>query len=46
MNASSKALTPSDDIGIKSELGAHNYNPLDVVLARGEGVWVQALIDQ
>jgi ornithine--oxo-acid transaminase len=25
---------------IESELGAHNYNPLDVVLTRGEGVWV------
>ena len=27
-------------IGIEAELGAHNYNPLDVVLTRGEGVWV------
>ncbi len=25
---------------IEAELGAHNYNPLDVVLTRGEGVWV------
>ncbi len=25
---------------IEAELGAHNYKPLDVVLARGEGVWV------
>src|SRR3990167_7449557 len=24
----------------EDELGAHNYEPLDVVLARGEGVWV------
>ena len=27
-------------IDIESELGAHNYHPLDVVLTRGEGVWV------
>ena len=27
-------------IGLEAELGAHNYKPLDVVLTRGEGVWV------
>ena len=27
-------------IDIESELGAHNYHPLDVVLTRGEGIWV------
>ncbi len=27
-------------IHIEDELGAHNYKPLEVVLARGEGVWV------
>ena len=27
-------------IEIESRLGAHNYHPLDVVLVRGEGVWV------
>jgi len=27
-------------IDIESTLGAHNYHPLDVVLTRGEGVWV------
>lgn len=27
-------------IGLEAELGAHNYHPLDVVLTRGEGVWV------
>ncbi|MGD9213732.1 MAG: ornithine--oxo-acid transaminase [Desulfobacteraceae bacterium] len=27
-------------IEIEQRLGAHNYKPLDVVLARGEGVWV------
>jgi ornithine--oxo-acid transaminase len=25
---------------IEARLGAHNYKPLDVVLSRGEGVWV------
>ena len=27
-------------IKLEEKLGAHNYNPLDVVLHRGEGVWV------
>ncbi len=27
-------------IEIEDEYGAHNYHPLDVVLERGEGVWV------
>jgi len=27
-------------IEIEQRLGAHNYKPLDVVLTRGEGVWV------
>ncbi|GBC62741.1 ornithine--oxo-acid transaminase [Desulfonema ishimotonii] len=27
-------------IQLEQELGAHNYKPLDVVLCRGEGVWV------
>ena len=40
MNTSTTVLTPSDYIGIESELGAHNYKPLDVILTRGEGVWV------
>jgi ornithine--oxo-acid transaminase len=34
------ALDTSDFIAIESRLGAHNYKPLDVVLTRGEGVWV------
>jgi len=25
---------------LEDEFGAHNYKPLDVVLSRGEGVWV------
>jgi ornithine--oxo-acid transaminase len=27
-------------IELEDQLGAHNYKPLDVVLTRGEGVWV------
>jgi len=27
-------------IALEAQLGAHNYRPLDVVLKRGEGVWV------
>jgi ornithine--oxo-acid transaminase len=33
-------LLANDFIAIEARLGAHNYKPLDVVLARGEGVWV------
>ena len=29
-----------DYIRLEDEYGAHNYKPLDVVLTRGEGVWV------
>jgi len=29
-----------DHIGVEERLGAHNYRPLDVVLTRGQGVWV------
>ncbi len=30
----------ADLLGIEEELGAHNYKPLNVVLTRGEGVYV------
>jgi ornithine--oxo-acid transaminase len=33
-------MQPQDYINLEDELGAHNYKPLDVVLNRGEGVWV------
>ncbi|HLV45353.1 MAG TPA: ornithine--oxo-acid transaminase [Aggregatilineales bacterium] len=33
-------LTSEEIIEISNKLGAHNYKPLDVVLTRGEGVWV------
>lgn len=32
--------TPADLIAAEMRLGAHNYRPLDVVLARGKGCWV------
>ena len=33
-------MNGQDYIALENELGAHNYKPLDVVLCRGEGVWV------
>jgi len=33
-------VKPQDYIQLEQQLGAHNYKPLDVVLTRGEGVWV------
>jgi len=33
-------LTTKEYIGIEERYGAHNYHPLDVVITRGEGVWV------
>ncbi|GGG41416.1 ornithine--oxo-acid transaminase [Chelatococcus composti] len=33
-------MRAADFIALEQALGAHNYKPLDVVLARGEGVWV------
>ena len=32
--------SPTDHIATLQRLGAHNYQPLDVVLTRGEGVWL------
>ncbi len=32
--------TSTDFIASEQRLGAHNYQPLDVVLTRGEGVWL------
>ena len=34
------ALSSQEFIALEDRLGAHNYQPLDVVLTRGEGVWV------
>jgi ornithine--oxo-acid transaminase len=33
-------MKTKDYIELESQYGAHNYKPLDVVLARGSGIWV------
>lgn len=33
-------LNTNEYIALEEQYGAHNYHPLDVVLDRGEGVWV------
>ena len=33
-------MKTQDYIRLEEDYGAHNYHPLDVVLTRGEGVWV------
>ena len=33
-------MNQQEYIELEDRLGAHNYKPLDVVLSRGEGVWV------
>ncbi len=33
-------MNQKDYIKLEQQYGAHNYKPLDVVLCRGEGVWV------
>lgn len=40
MNAAIQSMTSSHFIELEDRLGAHNYAPLDVVLTRGEDVWV------
>src|ERR1700722_16987783 len=35
-----RTRTAADLIAVETEFGAKNYKPLDVVLARGQGVWV------
>ena len=34
------AQSTADYVALEDHYGAHNYHPLDVVLTRGEGVWV------
>lgn len=34
------AAASTDYLAVETELGAHNYKPLDVILNRGEDVWV------
>lgn len=36
----SQQLTTSHYIALEDEFGARNYKPLDVVLCRGQGIWV------
>ena len=33
-------MQSTDYIGLETQYGAQNYKPLDVVLSRGEEVWV------
>jgi len=33
-------MTSQDYIQLENKYGAHNYHPIDVVINRGEGVWV------
>ena len=33
-------MTSQDYIKLEDKYGAHNYHPIDVVIDRGEGVWV------
>ncbi len=33
-------MNSNDFISLEEQYGAHNYHPLDVVIERGEGVWV------
>lgn len=33
-------VTTNDYIALEDQYGAHNYHPLDVVIERGQGVWV------
>ena len=40
MTPPASALPASDFIEMEHRLGAHNYKPLDVILTRGEGVWL------
>jgi len=33
-------MNAQEYIALEDQYGAHNYHPLDVVIQRGEGVWV------
>lgn len=35
-----ETMRTEDFVELENQFGAHNYHPLDVVLQRGEGVWV------
>ena len=36
----SEPKTAADFVALEDRWGAHNYHPLDVVISRGEGIWV------
>ena len=38
--ATTPALSSQDLIALEERHGAHNYHPLEIVITRGEGVWV------
>ena len=40
MNSTTTLSSTRSFIELENEFGAHNYKPLDIVLARGQGVWV------
>jgi len=40
MQTLNEQLSSQELIALEDQYGAHNYKPLDVVLSRGEGVWV------
>lgn len=40
MRLTPSLLSTQEYIALEERYGAHNYHPLDVVIARGEGVWV------
>ena len=40
MSLTEERLHTQDYVRLEDEFGAHNYHPLDVVIERGEGVWV------
>ena len=40
-NTDAKPASAADYIAMEEEWGAHNYHPLDIVIERAEGSWVQ-----
>ncbi len=40
MNSTTTLLNTQSFIDLENEFGAHNYEPLDIVLARGQDIWV------
>ncbi len=38
---SKKSLASIDYISLEDQYGAHNYHPLDIVISKANGVWVE-----